>query len=342
MKTIGTVNYATTQGLGILTRDFVRGRVIDKILVIEHDSRETHHEWYPGAPTASARDKARINLLGKALIDSCDAMFFIETPFDWELINYCKNQGKPAVLMPMYECMPKVLPAVPSKFINPSKLDKQYFDGPFLPVPVFYPWKQRTKAEVFLHNAGHGGLRGRNGSIEFITSLEHTKTPLTAILQSQSESIIRYALGRYPESDKIAVSAGKGGATFQIRAGEIDYNRLFEGADVFVFPEKFNGLSLPLQEARAAGLLVMCGDRFPMNDWLPKEPLIPIRGHVRSQVSPRCLEFDEAIITPIDIAATMDAWYGQDITAYSRSGQEWAMTNSWPMWTNRYRSEILR
>ena len=154
---------------------------------------------------------------------------------------------------------------------------------------------------------------------------------------------------------------------------------------MFVFPEKFNGLSLPLQEARAAGMLVLATDRFPMNTWLPREmkagcvrcgsqslrlgdigegercfcnscnhmmkaehlgsktsTLIPVESYNRTCVSPRCLEFDEAVLFPRKIAERIDSLYGKDISAYSESGREWAKTMSWEVLGPRYKEELSR
>ncbi len=117
-------------------------------------------------------------------------------------------------------------------------------------------------------------------------------------------------------------------------------DELYSTGDVFIFPEKFNGLSLPLQEACAAGMLVMATDRFPMNTWLPNDPLIPIRGERIIQISGRLRAFKEAMIDPKDIAATIDRWYGEDISSFSESGREWAMRNSWQVLGPKYK-ELL-
>ena len=60
---------------------------------------------------------------------------------------------------------------------------------------------------------------------------------------------------------------------------------------------------------------------------LPREPLIPVSGYNRDQVAERFNTFDSAVMTPADIAKTVDAWYSRDITDYSLSGREWALTS---------------
>ncbi len=126
----------------------------------------------------------------------------------------------------------------------------------------------------------------------------------------------------------------------EFRRGIFPADTLWTEGDVFVFPEKFNGLSLPLQEARAAGMLVVSTDRFPINTWLPKEPLIQVSDTRMTRLGGHLTEFDEAIVDPRDIAAKIDEWYGRDISEYSEQGRMWAARNSWEILKPKY-MEIL-
>ncbi len=263
-------------------------------------------------------------------------MLFFETPFIWELLPYCRSRGVRTFIMPMYECMPATLPYQPDRFLCPSLLDMAYFPdrSEFLPVPVEVPWRLRGKAEIFVHNSGHGGLRNRNGTYELIEALRFIKSPIRLILRLQPGSIL----------------AGNGAAHLTCmadnrvdwREGNFLYETLYQEGDVFVFPEKFNGLALPLQEACASGMLVMATDRFPMNTWLPNDPLIPSHSHQTARVSPRCVEFKEAAIHPKDIAATIDAWYGRDISELSQLGALYAVHNSWQALKQKYLEALSR
>ncbi len=175
-----------------------------------------------------------------------------------------------------------------------------------IPIPKHIKWKLRETAKVFVHNAGNGGLGGRNGTKELLEAMKWVKSPIKLIVRSQvkieayNDPRIEYRIGTFDD--------------------------IWSEGDVFVFPEKFNGLSLPLQEAYASGMLVMCGDRFPMNTWLPKEPLIPVSHYKKERIA---VEFDSAVIDPQDIAKTIDEWYNKDITEYSLKGKEYNIKNSW-------------
>lgn len=328
---VGTICYATDQGLGYLAKAFYDNGVVNKPFVLQHSSRNTHWNWYPECEAnAMYRSHAKRIELHKirALINTVDIMFFFETPFDWSLIDYCKKVRTKSVLMPMYECMPKELPYEPDYYICPSLLDYQYYpynNSTFIPVPVSVPWSFHSVANKFVHNAGHGGLNGRNGTRELIEALHHTTTDVSITIRTQAPGM------KFVGWDSL-VSSGK----LKLEFGTQPYDTLYNDCDVFVFPEKFNGLSLPLQEAHASGLAVMCTNRYPMNTWLPTEPMIPMRTTIDSEVSGRCNVFKQAVIEPEDIAATLDAWYGKSIAELSLDGRRYAEDNSWEVLKPRY------
>lgn len=292
---VGTLCFTSDQGLSYLARDFYTHGIITHPVILAHGRRTDHPEWYPAGTSFVGNYRAPevFDHLSK-----CDVVLFFETPFDWQLIPRLREAGVRTVLMPMIECMPDPLPTIPDLLLCPSWLDLQWADQyrkgksvtcdkcgityawaslgyskircpncwdndtetklyqqgvTFLPVPVNVPWRQRTRCEVFIHNAGNGGLRGRNGTRQIIDAMLYIKSPIKLILRSQE--------GTWMTNDN----------RVELRIGHQSQETLWDDGDCFLFPEKFNGLSLPLQEARAAGMLVMATDRFPMNTWLPQQ-----------------------------------------------------------------------
>lgn len=326
---VGTICYATEQGLGLLARDFINNGVVTDILIVHHSSHKTHEEWYNGATVIRADQWTKERRTVCQFIEKQNAMLFFETPFYWNGLDHCRQVGVRSVLMPMYECMPVHLPSQPDIIISPSLLDQRYYPrSEFIPVPVDVPWRQREEARVFVHNAGHGGLRRRNGTGLLLDALKHVTSPIKLILRSQ-----------------VRLQWGVDDPRVEVRIGSPAFEELWRDGgegDVFVFPEKFNGLSLPLQEARAAGMLVIAGDRFPINTWLPKEPLIPVQRYDPERVSGRCHEFDSAVYDPRAIAAKIDEWYGHDIAEYSAQGRAWAEQMSWDVLRERYLEVLSR
>jgi len=302
---IGAKILATTQGLGVMAKQFFDNGVIDYVSVHSHSSRENHYDWFPH------------NLSEEELLQKSDVILFFETPFNWKLIPRARELGKKTVLMPMYECTRNPLPYIPDLIMNNSDLEQEmYPDGIRVVTPVDEKWKLRQFARVFVHNAGNGGLGGRNGTKELLEAMQYVKSPIKLVIRSQipikqvSDPRIEY------------------------RIGSVNRELLYDEGDVFIFPEKFNGCSMPIQEAYASGMAIMCGAREVMKSWLPNELLIPVKGYKREKIS---TEFDSAIIDPKDIATQIDFWYNKDITQYSVMGKEWGQANSWKVWAKKYR-----
>jgi hypothetical protein len=294
---IGTLAYATEQGLGRLAKSFADALQLE-VMVVPHP-KHPEQPWYPGAPHYSPRS-------ARLFCRSMDAVLFFETPFDWSLLSCCRR----SVLMLMHECTPRSMPAEPTAMLAPSLLELREFPGSKLcPVPVDVPWRLRTRVRTYVHNAGHGSFRGRNGTQEVLQALKHTSKPFKLLLRSQHPLSC---------SDPRA----------EVRCSTAPYSTLWDEGDAFVFPEKFNGLSLPLQEARAAGMLVLATDRFPTNTWLP-QPLIAPRGYQRASIGGCYRPFEEAVVDSRDVAAAMDKSFDADIASYSLAGREWAEANSW-------------
>jgi hypothetical protein len=313
---VGSIVLATDQGLGYLAKDFFDHGLIQKVFIRPHTSRANHFDWYP--------DTAKVDS-PEALLNDCETLLFFEEVWHWPIIVKARERGIKTVLMPMYECTRSPLPYEPDLIICPSSLDFQYFKEKGsvtqLNVPVEVEWRERTRAMTFVHNAGNGGLGGRNGTKQVLEAMKYIKKPIRLILRSQvpiagiTDPRIDYREGQFPSID------------------------LWKKGDVFLFPEKFNGLSLPLQEALAAGMLVMAGNRFPMNEWLPKEPLIPVQRYSKERIS---VEFDCAHFSPRTIAATVEEWYNKDITEFSHRGRVWAEQNSWTKLKEKYETALSR
>lgn len=325
---VGCINYAHKRGLGYLMRDFHRAGVVTDVLVVRHPGIPScADEWYPpGTPSVQLR-----RLDARVMRDFCagmDAMLFFETPFDWSLIPFCRERGIRTVLCPMMECTP-IHHEPPDLYACPSLLDyEEYFPREksiFLPLPTEYPWRLRERAEWYIHRGGYLGLRGREGTTLLIEAMKHVRCPLRLSISVQ-ENVSA-------EHQRLCAHDHR----IDYTAATIPYEDLYAVGDVAVMPQKWNGCSLPMQEACAAGLCVMASDRFPANSWLPKEPLIPVAGYIEgSQIGGAYMKFREAVIRPEDIAATMDRWYGQDVSAFSLAGRRWAEAHSWAALKDRW------
>lgn len=367
---VGSLVFSTEQGLGRLAKSFYDAGIVTDPIIVQHSRHPTQTQWYPpSTPVLPVRGSYALSPAVRDMLERVDVFLAFETPFAWDIFRRCRELKKRSYLSVMYECFPKDPPSLPDAFLCPSLLDYEVFIGQelrdggvpqfnptrgiygkdcyFTPVPVQVQWRQREKAEVFVHNAGHGSFHDRNGTRVLLDAWQYVKSPAKLIIRAQE------SLESLPREGQAALTDSR----IELYIGNWPYEDLWSYGDVFIFPERFNGLSLPLQEARASGMLVMAGDRFPMNTWLPTEveyqdeqesfapmtrrPLIPTdyyKGGV--QIGGAFLEFERAEYDPKVIATKVDEWYGQDIRAYSESGRQWAESMSWKALEGRYRKVL--
>jgi glycosyltransferase involved in cell wall biosynthesis len=326
---VGTICYATCQGLGYLAKDFFDEGIITDVMVYKHPggTAPSHMEWYPEGTYQWEKKPFKGEVLERWL-DDIDVVLSFETPFDWGFPKRCKERGIKTAIMPMYEWFLVHPPFQYDLFLNPSLLDQEYFpQGVFIPVPVRKQWRQRTHALRWLHNAGNIGCRQHKGTVELLKAMKYVKSPIELTVRTQFKRGLDAII-------KETNTARDKRITFVTE--EIPYEQLYADHDVVVSPEKFNGLSLPLQEAFASGLMVVTTNRFPTNTWLPTKPLIPVSRTQRAQTMAGHLMFDECIVDPRDIAATIDHLYATDITDISLQGKAYADANSWEVLKPRY------
>lgn len=308
---VGSIVFATDQGLGIMAKSFYDNGIIDKVLIVKHSKHENHYEWYGD----NWRDLSHIDWL----LEDIDTLFLFETPFDWSVIPRARAKGIKVILQPN-ECTPYPGWFEPDIYHCPSLLEMDNFSKHtthFLPYPTKVPFKMRNKALTFIHNVGHGGLLGRNGTKELIDAMEWVKSPIKLIIRSQDKTFV-------PRDPRI-----------ELRMGTVPYEELWKEGDVFIFPDKFAGLSLPLQEAYASGMLVITGDRYPLNTWLPKSPLIPIKEFTEKKIG-NGIPLEYAVYDPKIIAQVIDGWYNKDIKEFSLRGKKFAKENSWEVLKPKY------
>jgi len=320
MTVVGSIVYATKSGLGNLAKLLFDSKIIDRVFVAQHKTYHNNLEWYP----QHSRETNDI----KKFLESIDTLFLLEAPlpdvFDWTVAQTAKYMGKKVVLMPMYESTPRANLFLMDEIICPSLLDLEYFSEfkpHFIPVPSSpdVPFRLRKEVRTFVHNVGHGGIFSRNGTVEILEAL-----PL--IKSTDFKLIIRIQPDAGPELIGLVDSIED--SRVEVVKDHIPFEDLWAEGDVFLFPEKFNGLSLPLQEAYAAGMLVMAGNRYPIHTWLPHDPLIPVSGYFTTDLPWIGIKVKNAIFTAEAIANTIDKWVGKDIRLFSAGGESWAEYNA--------------
>ena len=314
---IGAICRVDNGGLGSLTYDFWKHILeIKKELVITITDRE-HEEDLTRYPKAIFCNRYPTLEQIDFFLEDIDIVLIFETAYNWNIISKAREKGIKSVLMPMYEWSPYKLPTEPDLYLCPSKLDYDIFPEPkkYLPVPIdrkLFKFKQRTKAQTFVFNNGHGGSNGRNGLEELLEAIPLIKSDIKILIRSQLPIL---------EINDPRVETRV--ANLKNRAD------LYQEGDVFLFPHKFNGLSLPIQEALSCGMPILSTDFYPHNTYLPKKWLFKAKGFEKGQVNPASRIIDVAQLSPENIALKIDEFANKDITEDSQKANEIAEAMSW-------------
>lgn len=286
---IGIIARLDNSGLGTLCWEFLRHIQFDQVKVVSNGRYPVFRE-------------RGYNFVGDL---TTDVVLSFETFY-----GVRKKPGQKFILVPMYECTSNGDASLADEIIAPSLLDQRVFKSKFIPIPVArdrVPFKKRLVARTFLHNAGHGGLGGRNGTGELLEALAMVKKDIRVIINSQ-----------------IPIECKDPRVDVRVRDVENYWENWGEG-DVFVFPEKFNGLSLPIQEAMSSGMPIICTDRYPFNAYLPRE--LMIKGSTKTERIAR--EFVATYPDPKDLARIIDEVAGSSIIKLSEEMDGLAQSLSW-------------
>jgi len=309
---IGLVARADNTGLGMLSWEFFENlrEYMAKVIIYDGGAFQIFPERFDN-PEIITKDQIPDDFL-----EGIDLILAIETPYDWSIFGRAKTRGIKTVLIPMFECNQKPLEAYPDLIVCPSQIDFESFWGELarleiLPLPVNrkrVSFKLRQKARVFLHNVGHGGLHGRTGTGKFLKAIEMVKTNVRFLIHSQI---------KIPKVNDVRV---------EIRIGNLkNYWDLWQRGDVYVFPTNQEMISMPVQEALAAGMPVLM-PKFSIYDF-PDNWIISSKNKFRAKIIDRFMNFFE--IEPRAIAEKIDEWANRDITGASKIADKLASTLDW-------------
>ena len=320
-RRLGILGFASNSGLGTLSREFHDHLKPARTLLVPTKYSE-FSERFPDARRGMTKENI------EWLLEGIDVLLTFETPGGfWELYQMAHKRGVKTVLMPMYECMPLPIPVLPDMILCPSKLDYKIFRREMkdkcrvehLPVPVNrkrVEFRQRLIAKIFEHHAGHGGLLGRNGTYELLAAVPMLKSDAKIIIYSQ-----RALDFQHPK--------------VEIRVGNFkEYWDIWGHGDVFVFPHKFDGLSLPIQEALSSGMPILSTGMEPFMEMLPYEWMIQSDEQTQMRVFQRMI--DVSIVAPPRIAEMIDGWYDRDIREDSLKADRIAAALDWKVLKGRY------
>lgn len=328
---LGLVTRCDDSGLGSLSQDFYKYLEPEKVMTV-YGKYNNHPERFPGAVICNQGIPSLQNI--EDFLKDIDVMLTFETPYNWNLISKAKEKGIKTVIIPNYEWTTAHPPVEPDLWLCPSRLDYKIFQeegrvSEYLPIPIDrtkIPFKLRTKALTFVFNNGHGGSIGRNSAKEVLEAMWRI-APHNVTGEGDPKFIFRSQV-------QLDTMLKMEHISFQF--GDFPKEKLFEDGDMLIFPHKFDGLSLPIQEAIAAGMPVLTTDYFPFNEMLPKELMIPYDDIAKARLDEDTREINIHLLYSRDIAKKIEEFIGKDITELSKKMNEIAESFSWFTLKDKY------
>ncbi len=273
---LGIIVRSDDTGLGNQTRNLARLLKPDKVMVIDmsmHNGMEQHFDWYKdyehiiirNYPT---RSDSKNFLVGLTHLLTCEIFY------NNDIVNIARLKGVKTINQFNYEFLDNLVSdniAKPDIFLSPSywKLEetKTKFNAQYLPPPLFKDdfkearannFRRKSGKAKFLHVVGKPAINSRNGTDTLYKALKHSTELYDLVIKSQFKIPV--------ENDPRI--------TYEIGNKETSAD-LYAGYDALIYPRKFGGLALPMNEALMSGLPVIMTDIEPNNKVLPKEWLVP-------------------------------------------------------------------
>lgn len=318
---IGMIARANNRGLGIQTWEIARHLQPEVVVVIEEQSEKFgwYPERFPGAifsPWAGYMGDLSDEAI-EALMD-CDTIFTVETTYDPKLFPLAQSSGRKTIIYVNPEFYRAHEAEAASQVWVPTTWRIEQIPGArHVPMPVALDRFHGEPGDGFLFVGGHSARGDRNGMEIAIRAARRIGVELNVTSQDPMRPLNRGARLLPPVEN---------------------YWDLYQGMGVLVMPRKYGGLSLPVQEAMAAGMAVVMGACPPNGDW----PITLVRGvHAQRMQTPG----GTVTLFVADVAAVADALeLMRDPTYRSEwqaNSQAWAQENSWearlPLW-----GELLR
>lgn len=269
-------------------------------------------------------------------LDGLEVVYTAETFYDLRLPEWCAAAGVRLVVHVMpefYKWAGLELPGVVWWAPTPWRLEHLPEGTRVVPVPIagdrfaLQPAPAPVDGRLrLLHTGGHQAAQDRNGTRVLLRTIPYLREPMRIRFTSQGDVIPK--AGRVPPQVELDVRPG----------GVEDYWTLYGDADLLVLPRRYGGLSLPVQEAMAAGLGVVMTDVAP-NDWWPTSRVaaaqlqdFPTGGGV--------LQLADASIKGLAARLNNLARDPERVAALKADAVAWARAHTWEQLAPVYREAL--
>lgn len=340
---IGVIGRCDNRGIAYQSYEAAVGLDADKVLLVrmndpkwpEDPTRWNGFDVYGVDSDMISRDLPHKRV--KTFLAGLDAVFAVETLYDWRMADWAREAGVRTVVQgnPEFYVHHQEEWAHPDQWVWPTAWMREGGDfaqrigGPVLPVPAPNEYPKDIAAATFddetlrvLHVAGHRAIGDRNGTDLVIEALANIRAKVHVTIIGQD--------GWLPELNRIGKQV-----TIELNdRGVEDRWDLYKNQHVTLLPRRYGGLCLPAIESTVCGIVPMMPDVNPNRMW----PIHPVHstngrlqrvkyGHVRTRVT-----------KPLDIAREIDslAHHRDKLLERRRDCLAWAKTNTWDHWRHDY------
>lgn len=292
------------RGLAIQTRNFVEHMDVDRTLIIDMPTRDCDLDeaWCPN-PTHVAYNAKTHTLPKDAVLewlDGLDAVFAVETPYDWDMPNWCRALGV------------KLFVQGNPEFVRHGQKGFEHLGNPIwwwptswrlehLPygrqMPVPMPDRPITARPAgdgplrVLHVIGKRAFADRNGTEILLRALTQVRTNMEVTLHS-----IDGAVPEMMRNHRVKIT--------KMPDAVEDRWSMYADHHVLVLPRRYGGLCLPALEAAACGLAVAMPYASP-NEQLA-QILLNVRRDGTRALNLACGQVQEIAVSHMDLAARLD------------------------------------
>lgn len=278
MKRLGLIVRADNTGLGNQTRSLCYMLKPDVVMIVNSsffNGNDQHYEWYDGfncQVTKSWPTMAECVTFMKGLTHVVTA----ETIYNPTIFEIARKNKIKVFIQPNWEFLDHLNQPLPQphKWLMPShwhieEMKEKFPNTIYLPPPIFLndfkeaaeKNRKKTGKINFVHIVGNAASNDRNGTIDVLEAMKLAKCNFTLTIRSQKPlTNLSYLL----DDSRIRVDINN----FEKE------QEMYIGFDAMIFPRRYGGLSLPMNEALASGLPVIMNDISPNNEVLPSQWLV--------------------------------------------------------------------
>lgn len=324
---LGLIAVSSKTGLGYQTRDYYRHLNPLKTMVVDISAingKTQNPHWYPNGIFINGFPREReIELF----LNDLDVVLTAETPYNFELFSIAKRRGVKTVCVEnpeFYDYFKYPHLPMPDLIILPSNWMEAEIRAHAEPlgtqvVQLHHPVDRGVfkfnlrKSKKFVHVAGNPAVNDRNGTFDALAACPQL------IVVTQKEHLAKMIRARY-----------SGSRVFDNLEDNLE---LYNLGDILVFPRRYGGNCLPLNEALSCGMPVIMPNISPNNNLLPGEWLVP--AYENGYFEPR----GRVNLYSVDVQKLMEKidWFiNCDIEKESEKANQIAESISWkelgPKW----------